>query len=448
MTILKEAVNAVIANDEHYKTARSYYDGDVPEVFATSRLRAAFKQTGDRSRLNFCRTVVHAVSNRLEVGNISGGSERANAVIRKVWEDNDLGLEADDTHRMACALGDYYALAWPDEEGEWVVTFHSPLNAAIVYDPMNRRKKMYGVQLWRSGENEHRMNILTPTEVRKYKSNSGTVTESLHWTLVDTSDNPFGEVPMFHYRTQRPQGRPEHYEAYDGQNAINKLFITNMHTIDYHGAPVRYALSGGGDGELNDFDENETDRENVGALKNGPGELWYLQGVTKVGEFKPADSDAFWKPIKETLRSMAVVTDTPMHFFERTGNNPTGNGLRVAEAPLLKKVEDRKRMFGYAWRDLFRFILKAEKIKAEVVVYWKTNESLDELERWDVSLKKINAGLSHRQALREGGYTNDQIEEIMAERAAESAAGLYYTRAPQTRVNTEHDETAEEGATE
>lgn len=443
MISTKEAVLAVTKNSADYEEAKDYYDGDVPETFATSRLRAAFKQTGDRSRLNFCRTIVHAVSNRLEIGHITGGSEKATAIINKVWESNDLGLEADDVHRMACALGDYYAMVWPDKDGEWQVTFQSPKNAAIIYDPMNMRRKLYGVQLWRSGDNEHRMNIFTKDKVFKYRTNSGMLTENLLWTLQETLDNPFGDIPMFHFRTHRPQGRPEHYDAYDGQNAINKLFITNMHTIDYHGAPVRYALSNGGDGELADFDEDETDRENMGTLKNGPGELWYLQGVSKVGEFKPADSNAFWGPIKETLRSMAVVSDTPLHFFERTGNNPTGNGLRTAEAPLLKKVQDRQRMFGYAWRDLFRFILQAENVKHEVVVYWKANESLDELERWDVSLKKINAGLSHAQALREGGYTDEQIKQIMKERDEEARAGQYYQRKPEARVNIERDENHE-----
>lgn len=441
MKHLQGAVKSVLDNKDHYETARDYYEGNVPEVFATARLRAAFKQTGDRSRLNFCRTVVHAVSNRLEIGSISAGSDEANEIIRKAWESNDLGLEADDAHRQACSFGDYFALVWPDERGEWQITFHNPLSAAIVYNPTNMREKLYGTLLWKSGDNEHRMNIFTKDNVYKYRADTGMLTDNVHWAHVETIENPFGEVPMFHFRTHRPKGRPEHYEAYDGQNAVNKLFITSMHTIDYHGAPVRYALTTGGDGELSDFDEDETERENVGALRNGPGELWYLKGVNRVGEFKPADSDSFWKPIREILRSMAVVSDTPLHFFERTGNNPTGNGQRTAEAPLLKKVEDRKRMFGYAWRDLFRFILRAEGIAGEVVVYWKTNESLDELERWDVSLKKINAGLSHRQALREGGYTDEQIEQIMEERQQEAAAGLYYSRAPGTRVNTGNDET-------
>jgi hypothetical protein len=173
-----------------------------------------------------------------------------------------------------------------------------------------------------------------------------------------------------------------------------------------------------------------------------------MSGVSKMGQFDPADPAVFWTPIKDTVRAMASLTSTPLHYFDRTGNNPTGNGLRTAEAPLLKKVADRESAFGYGWREVFRFALKIEGINSGVIVYWKAIESLDELERWDVALKKINAGLSHRQALREGGYPDDQIEQIMTEREAEAAAGLYYQRAPQARVNVSSDETTPKDTTD
>jgi hypothetical protein len=312
---------------------------------------------------------------------------------------------------------------------------------ALVYNPENPTEKLYAVKIWRSGDKESRMNIYTADSIRKYRTNSDAVTEGSQWTQIDTVENPFGEVPVFHFRTHRPYGRPEHFDAYDAQNHINKLFIQSMNTIDYQGAPQRWALANPDGGEGSDFDDNDAGADEMLSMKNGPGQLWYMKGVTSVGEFSVADPDNFWEPIKNTLRSMSALTDTPLHFFERTGNNPTGNGLRTAEAPLLKKIADREQSFGYTWRDIFRFVLKVEGIKSGVQVFWKTHESLDELERWEVALKKINAGLSHRQALREGGYSPDQIEQIMSERKQEAADGLYYQRAPQTRVNTNKDET-------
>lgn len=442
MTQFKEAVSAVLQRYDHYETAMSYYEGDVPEVFATRRLRQALAHTGINANINFCRPIVNAVANRLEIGAVSTDSLPATDAVEKIRVQNHLEFEEPFLHTNACAAGDYFAMVWPDEDGEVQISFLSPTNAAMVYDPLNHRKALYGVQLWQSGQTEHRLNILTKDEIRKYVAQTGSVTDATNWTYVETVENPWGRIPMFHFRTHMPQGRPEHYDAYDLQNNVNKLFVTNMHTIDYQGAPTRYALSSAGEGgELSDFDDSETERENMGSLKNGPGELWFLKNVDKVGEFKPADPQVFWTPIREAVRTMSAVTDTPLHFFDRTGNNPTGDGLRTAEAPLLKKIEDRQRLFGHTWSELYEFALLVLGIKATVTIYWKPIDAMDETERWDVALKKINSGLSHRQALREGGYPDEQIEKIMQERKQEQADGLYYQRAPQVRVNTDKDET-------
>lgn len=440
--ILKNAVNAVLERRPYYETARAYFEGDVPEVFATAKLRRVFRTTGDHSRLNFCRPIVNAVSDRMEIAAITGDTKTATAKIAQVWNDNDLGLEAKEIHDKALVYGDSYVMVWPDAKGDIRVSYHSPENTALVYDPENPTEKLYAVKIWLSEPNVTRMNIYTADKITKYRTNSDMITEGSQWTVIDVIDNPFGEVPVFHFRTHRPYGRPEHFDAYDAQNAINKLFITSMHTIDYQGAPQRWALANPDAGEGADFDDDDnSDVDEMLTLKNGPGELWYMKGVTSVGEFSVADPKNFWEPIKDTVRVMSALTDTPLHYFERTGNNPTGNGLRTAEAPLLKKIADREQSFGYTWRDIFRFVLRIENIRSSVQVFWKTHESLDELERWDVSLKKINAGLSHRQALREGGYSEEQIEKIMNERQQEAADGLYYQRAPQTRVNTNNDET-------
>jgi hypothetical protein len=440
MTILKQAVAAVLDRRNEYEIAENYYQGDIPETFTTSKLRKAMRNAQDDSRLNFCRPVVDAVNDRLEIASITGDTKAATAKINEVWKNNELDLEAQEIHRKALTYGDAFAIVWPDSNGDLQVAYNSPETTAIVYDAENPRKKAYAVKMWKSDENTTRLNIYTAETITRYTASGAEVTEGTNWTQVSTDDNPFGEIPVFHFRTHRPFGRPEHKDAYSAQNAINKLFITNMFTIDYHGAPQRFALASMDDTELKDFDEGGSDRENAESLKAGPGELWMLRGITNVGEFKPADPMAFWTPIQKSIQTIASTTNTPLHYFEKA-NMPSGNALRTAESPLLKKVKDRAASFGATWREIFRFVLKVEKINSDVQVFWAAVESLDELERWDVSLKKINAGLSHKQALREGGYSEDQIVKIMEEREVEAAAGLYYTRVPQTRVNESHDET-------
>lgn len=437
-------VQAFLDDLPHYQEAVDYYEGEVPETFATAKLRRAFQVTGERSRMNFCRPVVNAVSQRLELASISGTTKAATAKIDEIWQLNNLGLEADDLHRTVCTYGDAYMMAWPDEEGQVLVSVNTPLTTKLFYDPENPRRKSHAIKIWRVDEDSHRMNIYTVDSVKKFVAKVKQVNKNTEWLLISEEDNPFDVIPVFHFRTERPYGRPEHKDAYDCQNAINKLFITNMFTIDYQGAPQRYALSNfDNTSEMRDFQEGDTDRENVGSLQNGPGQLWYLEGVNSVGEFKPADPDVFWGPIKDTVRAMASLTNTPLHYFEKTGNVPSGEALRVAESPLMKKVKTRQESLAPSWRELFLFLLSESGINSDVQVKWHAVESMDSLDQWDVILKKINAGLSHRQALREAGYDEELIQKIMEERREEKAEGSYYQRAPEVRVSTTNNETNE-----
>jgi hypothetical protein len=224
------------------------------------------------------------------------------------------------------------------------------------------------------------------------------------------------------------------------QNDINKLVATHMYTVDYQGAPQRYAMSQAGDSDVVDFGDDETERENISALQSSPGSLWYLKGIHGVGEFAPADPDVFWKPIAQLKQSLAALTETPFHHLERSINVPSGEALRVAEAPLMKKVHDRQTSFGVTWRELFNFVLKVEGLSGRLEVKWHIVESLDSLDTWDVMLKKINAGLSHAQALRESGYEEEDIKKILAERLEEKAAGIEYERSPEVRTSTADNE--------
>lgn len=440
MTVLKEQVLAVTDRREEYELAEGYYEGRIDERFASPILRKAFRRSGYNARLNFCRPVVDAVYNRLEISTVQATSDEGNKVIGETWEFNELALDADEIHRRALVYGDCYVMVWPDEEGNLEISYNTPLTTALVYDPEAPKRKLYAVKMWEAEDGTY-LNVYEADKITKYRTDSKTVTDGVNWSTREVIDNPFGEVPVFHFRTERPQGRPEHLDAYDSQDYINKQFVTSMYTTDYQGAPQRYALARAGMGsETMDFDEGDTERENAGALKNGPGELWILDGMDKVGEFKPADPENFWAPIKNTVRAMASLTNTPLHYFEKTGNVPSGEALRVAEAPLIKKVQRRQASFGQTWRDVFKFILSAYGIDDDVQVKWVAVESLDELERWDLALKERNAGLSLQQIMRERGYDEEVITRVIAEAKAERTNGdvTGYERA--VRVETQNDE--------
>jgi hypothetical protein len=423
MSDISSAISLIMDHRPDYEKAEAYYDGKESEVFLHQRWYRLLKSNGVDFKFNFTRTVVDSVLNRLEIANIMGTSESGTNVIKQTWEQNDMLLDQDEIHRKALTYGDCYVIVWPDETGTVTINYNSPLNTVIIYDEENPRIKKYAAKVWQmtetNGSKSMRLNLYYPDRIEKYESVAGdldVLNQQTIFTLIETVENPWNEIPVFHFRTQKQYGRPEHFDGYGPQDAVNKLIATHMYTVDYQGAPQRYALGFGGNGdEYEDFNEDSVKRDNLGSLQNGPGQLWFLKGVDKVGQFDPADHKAFTEPTREYVRAMASLTNTPLHYFERTGNVPSGEALRTAEAPLMKKVHDRQQSFGSAWRDLFRFVLRIEGIIEDVEVKWKHVESIDSLDQWEVGIKKKLVGLPVEQILLEMGYDEEIARQLASE---------------------------------
>lgn len=433
MSDIKLALEHILTRRDGYQHAETYYEGSMPEVFLDQKWYRLFKNPRHDFRFNFSKTVVDSVLNRLEISQVSSDSEEAKSYLDRIFNQTDIKLDINEIHRNALIYGDCYAIVWPDMNGELVIDYNSPLTTAMVYDAENPRIKKFATKMFQTedstGRKIIRLNIYYPDRIEKYEGmgelETMTIGNQSLFKLIETVDNPWGEIPVFHFRTYRQYGKPEHLDAFGPQDAINKLIATHMLTVDYQGAPQRYALSGGGStAELNDFSEDDTARENIGALQNGPGQLWYLQGVTSVGQFQAADPDTFTKPVMEFVNAMASITSTPTHYFVKGSYIPSGAALRVAEAPLFKKVLNRQLAFGSTWRDLFKFMFKVENINAEVQIDWVLPESIDSLEQWDIALRKRSAGMPLSQILLELGYDPAIVQQITAASPGEQNVSL------------------------
>lgn len=424
MSDIKKAIDTIVDRRNTYLTAETYYEGTNSEVFPNNRWYKLLGNAGSDFRFNFARTVVDSVLNRLEIANITANTDEANRQINDIWQMNDLQIDADEIHRRALVYGDCYAIVWTDVEGNITVDYNSPLTTVMIYDDERPRVKRFAAKLWQSEDpmdhtkKTSHLNMYYTDRIEKYTMPGEVVNIVSHsgFVLNEVIENPWGEVPVFHFRTSKQYGRPEHIDAYGPQDAINKLIVTHMTTVDYQGAPQRYALSGSGNSaEFEDFEDDAAVEDNIGRLKNGPGELWYLKGVDKVGEFSPADHKVFTEPVKDFVRSMASITCTPLHYFEKTGSIPSGESLRTAEAPLIAKVKDRQITFGSTWADMFRFILKIDNAaEPNVQVKWKDIESMDSLDAWEVAVKKRVVGVSLEQVLIEMGYDTEVAAAIAA----------------------------------
>ena len=450
MSDIKKALELILDKRQGYQKAEAYYEGCNEEVFLNQRWYRIFRYEGSDFRFNFSKTVVDSVLNRLEVAQVLAGTPEAESFIDNIWEQSDLKLDMNEIHRNALVYGDSYAIVWPDASGTMAIDYNSPLTTVLIYDQDNPRLKSYAAKLWQvvTPVGKYlKMNLFYADRIEKYEAlgDIDSMQTEPSFVLVEVVPNPWNEIPVFHFRTHKPFGRPEHADAFGPQDAINKLISTHMYTVDYQGAPQRYALtSGGNSAELDDFSEDDTARENLAALQNGPGELWYLQGVSQVGQFPAADPNIFTGPVTDYVNAMASITNTPNHYFLKGSNIPSGQALRVAEAPLFKKVLNRQLAFGSTWRDLFKFMFKVEGIPADVEIKWTNPESIDSLDNWDIAVRKKSVGVSLRQILLELGYDPEIADAVVAEAAGQPGTPL----SPTSEVINAHNYALEQAAIE
>ena len=432
-----------------YIEAKENFEGTRPEFFASTKIARKIGESGKRFRLNIAKKPVTVLTDRLEIASISvTGNDTATARLREaVWDANELVLEAPIIHRKACEFGDEYVFLTEGETpGTVEIERSGALTTRIIYDPEFPRRPKFGIKSWRVGTGEKkriRVNLYYPLtdpeggRLERWITREGDKgTDAEHWipyaeTDVDGEETlpaveELDRFPIYHFRTDRPYGTPVHRDAYGGQAALNKLMVTLMATVDQQGYPTRYALTdgavseGGDDDDFGDLDDDtaglldtrnaELDRGSK--LKSGPGEVWWLDGAHKAGQFAAADPDAFLKPADWIVRMTAQATDTPLHMYDPGGDQPSGDSRRAALDTLVKKVSFLSLSFGATWKRLLSDALAIIGFAGLTVdVTWKPFDAVDDLEGWTTVKAKIDAGVHVRQALLEAGYLPEQVEE-------------------------------------
>lgn len=428
-----------------YDRAQSYYDGKVPEVFSSTRIRRALAARDIDFDLNFAKTPVNAVTNRLKIASVTSPDDAVNTLISKIWQDNQLNLEMPDLFRRAGEFGDAYLFVLPveDDKGDVIrvdMFYNSPQTVRVVYSPDNPRAKLFTIKKW-CEYGYHRAELLYNDRIERWTTGKGSdgskPADWMHWLADPDPDegeaadpdswlisHDWGEQPVFHFRTDRPYGVPEHFGAYGPQNAITKLQATHMGTVDYQGAPQRYALTDAAttdtsDLEPGDFDDfppddagaGPTDSGDDSSLKAGPGEMWLLRGFKAVGQFDAAQPGVFLDPIHFNVRAMAQITDTPLRMFDPQSNQRSGESYREEDGPFVSKIENRQMSYGATVHEAFTFALRRFGIPDPVVtVDWVPAKSVTDTQGWRTVQAKIEAGVPRRQALMEAGYRAEQVD--------------------------------------
>lgn len=412
-----------------YETAEDYYEGTVPEVFFSPRVRRLLHGSSTHFRVNLACRVVDAILTRMQILALVAENDALTEILNtQLWHANQMELDSPDIHRAAVMYGDSYVFAWDgrgwdveDAEGDPSVhmLYNSPKLVRGFYDEDDPREMWLAVKSWAQTKGEHkghRVNLYYGDVIERYVQPDEGKAVKGKFELIDEIENPYGRVPFFHFRTRRPYGKPEHFNAYGPQDALTKLIINQMVTSDFAVFPQRYGLVEMGQGtdaaDLFDDDDDPTDEIAKGGLQASPGGIQLLKHLKEVGTFEAADVKNFLDPMNWYVHAMAATTATPMSYVDPTGSLPSGEAQRQADSPLVTKVDHLTLSFGATWRDLLAFgMTKILGIPALPTVRWAPTQVVNDQVGWNTVKAKIEAGVPVRIALLEAGYAEAQVDE-------------------------------------
>lgn len=433
-----------------YELARDMYEGKAAEVVTSPALQRIINATAQRHPLSFAHIPVDAVLDKVNLVGITADGD-AQQRLADLFDELDLDDEADEWHLKAGYFGDYYVIVDPLEEDEatgaavaLTAAGSSPLSTVVVYSSKDERTPLFGVKRWQEGTGQAKRwracvyyddatVLLIGREGGDTAPKAADFMPDLDEDGTEGSErvpHEGGRMLVVHYAVGgKPYGVPLHRKAFGAQDAITKISATNLASVDGQGFASRWALADpmadidddidadfgtdSGDTLAADAD-GMTTATGSSRVRTLPGTISLLRGVKAVGQFDEASPEGALKNAEWYLRSMAVITGTPLFEFDLSGVQPSGEARRRAESRLNKRAAKVARALGNATKtlaDTMLAVLGIEPESANVTVKWAPIETSTDAEGLELVGLKVKNGVPLRAALIEAGYDPETVDE-------------------------------------
>lgn len=422
-----------------YALYHAYLDGEHRLTFATKGYREAFRNLLAGLRCNLCPRVVHALTDRLKLVGFephdtesAGQPERATdppevAAARMLWQDMRMDRHENKIYTEAVATGDAYLFIWPDPtDPRRPIAYPQRADQVVMrYDDERPDTPNLAAKLWKQGKRFY-LTLYYADRLEKYitRSDGDTVPEKAEafeprqvegeaWPVR----NEYGRVPMFHYAFEGgigECGRAELRDIIPLQDALNKTLADLLVASEFGAFPMKYAIGVTEEGD-------DTVKVSIDRL------LTVANPDAKLGQFDAANLTNYTDTINEFFRLAAQIKGIPLHTLMMSGDFPSGEALKTAEAPLVARVMDTQIDFGDVWEDAMAFAMAIAggPAEAHITAVWAPAESRAEKDHTEtVAIRRERIGISQRQAWRELDYSEDEIEKMEQEKEDEGVAAV------------------------
>lgn len=443
------------ARVERMERYEAYYAGRQPLAFVSDTFKAAF---GDRFRefsSNYMSLVVDAHRERLQVQGIRIGANRdGDSDAWDWWQRNRLDAESQTAHTEALVKGIAYVLVWPDPvSGEPEATIESPLQVVVETEPGKSWKRRAALKRWLGDDRMH-AELHLPDGIYKFRSAQAASDFSVprwghvvQWQRDDIPGepwpvkNPLGVIPIVPI-VNRPRlagqaidqwghivsgvlgpddGQSEIAMVMSNQDAINKLRADGINASDLAAFRQRWLKNW-------QVEIDEKTGQPVEPFKAAVDRLWVLpppdpddptgdDHQPEFGEFEQTDTASIVAQIQMEVQHLGAISRTPYHYLlPQSGQPPSGESLKSAEAGLEHKVDDSKLIKGESWEEVFRLQFafrddsRSRDLGAEII--WAPSESRSEGVHTDAMVKWATLNIPYEIIYEELGLSPRSIARI------------------------------------
>jgi hypothetical protein len=297
----------------------------------------------------------------------------------------------------------------------------------VQYDPNRQGVILRAAKTWWDEiELTWFLNVYHEDAIVKYKQRSQTMGSRNYawpdnpngWVQAGTVPNPWGQVPVFHFSNKavdRP-GVSELRDIIPLQDGLNKSVMDMLITMEFASFKQRWVT-----GMDLETDPETGEPVDPTARNYGVDRLMaFGDPETKIGQFDATELGQFLRVQEKFWASIARVSGTPLHyFFITSGDFPSGEAMKSAEARFVKRITDRQTAFGDVWEQVLTFALMilGENLPEDLTIEteWTHAAPRSEAELADTAVKKKAVGVSRSQILRELGYEEDTILRMLQE---------------------------------
>lgn len=431
-TDLEHAVKCLSAKGQRYRQLWHYYDGQQPLIYNNEKLREIFHGLNARFTVNWCAVVVDSILDRMNILSATiPGDKTTTKALAELWVTSGVAEDTDTIHEEIAVTGESFVIAWPNAETNQIEAYHNAAHLVhIEYEADNPRNPRFAAKWWEGDDERYSLTLYYPDRLEYYQSRQKEQMSEIAANgrnfekSAEDAPNPFGVIPVFHFRSNRRKAMSQIANVIEPQDAINKLMADMMVAAEFGAYKQRYVISAADIGK--------------GKVKNSPNEIWSLptgmegEQPTQVGQFDATSLDNYLGAIDKLAMGIGVITRTPKHYFYQQGGDPSGEALIALESPLNKKTQRLINTLTPTWQQLGAFLLALNNKQADARSIYINYEKPQTVQpRTQAEIRKINreAGLPLTSILRDEGWDDEDIAQLEQDLQDEAASTANYADA-------------------